>query len=850
MSKDKLFLIDAHAICYRSFYAIKELKTSNGQSTNAVYGFISTLRKIIRDYKPEFLAVCFDSKEKTHRQKKFSEYKIHRPKMPDELISQMPIIKQVVTAYNLASFEFGGYEADDIIATLTNQVSAKNIDVVIVSEDKDMYQLVNSNVTFLSTKNNAFLDHDKVKQKLGFEPAQIIDYIGLAGDKVDNIPGVQGIGDVTAKKLINEFGSIEDIFNNIDDVKPAKVQEKLNAQKDAAVLSKELAILDLDVPIEYSLDDMKVIDPQKKELFQLFKDLEFKRLAQEYAQKSVSTVSSVQLIDQKEEAKTLCERIRKSKKFAFNISEDHYLFVALDDSLVYKLPLNKSLNSLNEVLSDDSIVKIVHDFKKCLKTLSDWGKPTISNVFDVMLVAYLVGGSGGYSISDIAWKNLQISLEEDCGPEHRVIVISQLFSVLDKQLKSEGLESLYKNIEIPLSYVLAKMERDGVKLDTELLKELSNLCGQKINELSKEIFEIARYEFNINSPKQLSKVLFEELKLPVIKKTKTGYSTNESVLRTLASNHAFPALIIEYRQYAKLKSTYIDALPKMVDIRSGRIHAHFNQVGAETGRLSSDHPNLQNIPIRTELGRKIRRAFIPSEKNLILVSADYSQIELRILAHLSKDEALIDAFKKDQDIHVHTASLIFDIDENDVAKKMRDVAKRVNFGIVYGMSAFGLAKDLEISNAEAQTFIDKYFLRYPKVRSYMDDCIKICEKQGFVTTLLKRRRYIQDINSNNPAIKQFADRQAINAPVQGSAADYMKSAMVNLGQKIEENKFKSKMLITVHDELVFEIYKDEEDTLIEIIRNEMENPIALDVPIKVSVKKGQNWLDMKEVEQS
>ncbi len=849
---DKLFLIDGHALCYRSFYAIRELIASNGQATNAVFGFVNTMRKIFREFDPKYMAVCFDSKEKTFRAEKFADYKIQRPKMPEQLISQIPIIKEVIQAYNIPIFEVPGYEADDIIATLNRKANDQKIDVTIVTEDKDMFQLSGAKTSFFSARKDAVLEYKDVETKLGFEPIRIIDFIALAGDKADNIPGVAGVGEVTARKLIDAYGDLEGIYANVEQIDKVKVKEKLMAQKDIAFLSKELAILDMDVPVELDLESLKVSDPDGDKLYDLFKELEFKRFAEEYADgQAEEHVITLKTVTDRKGLKDVTQAIRKAGRLAYLVSRSEdtlfeEFYVATGEATVWTMPVDM-IDGLKELFADPSLVKITHNCKEMFKFLDRHAITTEGETFDVLLAGYLLTpNTNSYDPKELAWNFFKISLNDENLRAKETDIVFKLYDKLQRQLEEKKLKDLYEKIERPLSYVLYKMETQGVCLDEAFLKQMSRDCQAKIEEISKRLYEMAGEEFNLNSPKQLGKILFERLELPVQKKTKTGYSTDEGVLTKLSEMHEFPSMILEYRQLAKLKSTYIDALPKLVDPKTHRIHAEFNQIGAETGRLSSRHPNLQNIPIRTELGRQVRKAIIPSA-NMTMLAADYSQIELRILAHLSKDKALTEAFNNDEDIHNYTASLIFDVEQKDVDYHMRDTAKRVNFGIVYGMSGFGLAKDLGISQKEAQAFIDRYFERYPGVKTFMDEQIDFCQTNGYVLTLFDRRRYIPEINSKNNGIRQFAQRQAINTPVQGSAADLMKMAMIDVQSELEAKKYKSRMLITVHDELVFEVDAKEKSKLPTRVKQIMEQTVDLSIPIKVDVKVGNNWLEMERL---
>ncbi len=859
MVTTELFLIDAHALCYRSFYAIKGLANSQGQKTNAVFGFVNTLRKLLREYRPLYMAVCFDSPAKTHRQKKFADYKIQRPSMPDDLISQIPIIKEIVGCYRVPSLEFEGYEADDIIASITRKFASPQLKVIIVSDDKDMFQLVGHNVRVLSLRKDKLIDPEGVREIMGLAPDYMTDFIALAGDSVDNIPGVKGIGEVSARQLISRYGPIEEIFRHLDDIQPVSIKNRLASQREEAFLSKELAVLNEDIPLDFCVEDMKVTAPDHEMLIKIFSDLEFKRLVFELMEQHPSkAVTNIQKIQAEEELKDVLAAIETAGEFSFlfdeNVEADIWLagtlVVTCQENPVWQIP-QEFIPGMKDVFGQKDIRKNTYDYKHALKHLDRFGLTLKGEVFDVKLAAYLLSPARtAAQIFDLGWQYLKIPPQNTQEASGQIRIVHRLSECLRTELRTFDLLSLCSEVEIPLSMVLWAMEREGVSIDVGLLKNLSKECEAKITQLHAELFELAGEEFNLNSPKQLSRVLFDKLNLPVIKRTKTGFSTNEEVLTRLASLHPLPALILDYRQLAKLKSTYIDALPKLVDPQTQRIHATFNQTGTETGRLSSYNPNLQNIPIRTEMGRRIRKAFVPSAQDRIIISADYSQIELRILAHLSKDENLLFAFQKDEDIHTFTAAQVFDVPEKDVTQEMRISAKRVNFGIIYGMSAFGLAKDLNISQGEAAEFIDRYFLRYPRVKDFMDAQIKECEANGYVTTLLHRRRYIPDIQSSSLSIRQFAQRQAINTPVQGTAADLIKLAMIRIYEAINKNDLRSKMIITVHDELVFDALQDEKDRLISLIKDHMEHTLTLDVPIKVSIKTGKNWLETKKVNEA
>ena len=851
MSVNKLFLIDGHALCYRAFYAIASLTNSKGQATNAVYGFIATIRKILNDHEPTHIAVCFDTGKKTRRQEEFKEYKIQRPSMPEDLISQLPIIKEVLSAYHISSFELDGFEADDLLATMAHKFKHLNCEVVIATEDKDMYQLVDKHVFIYSSRLDKVLGVEESQQKFGIKPEFICDYLGLCGDTSDNIPGVKGIGEVTARNLINQFGTIENVYAHLGEVSQAKVKDKLIAQKDEAFLSKKLAVLDNNVSLDLDFEQLRVQQPDKSRLFQLFSELEFRKFAQEFQDQGSVVQGSLELNLQSVSIEELLKEVVRFKRISIlqsmdvNESVDAFLSISVDNKIA--AVTFSQIQQLKVIIEDFSIQKITYDSKFLRKLLDSAGISLVGETFDVLLAGYLLlSGTSAIDLDTLAWTYLKQSFAGE-KTDQKIGVFEKLAQVMTTQLKEKNLWDLYHGLELPLSMVLFEMEKEGVRIDVDVLGQLSKECDLKIKDITARLFALAGCEFNINSPKQLSEVLFVQLKLPVVKKTKTGFSTDEEVLSKLAAKHEIAQVILEYRQISKLKSTYIDALPKLVNSQSHRLHATFNQTGAETGRLSSNNPNLQNIPIRTELGREIRRAFVPFTNDNFLLSADYSQIELRILAHLSQDENLIKAFREGQDIHTYTAGLIFDVAENKVDAQMRNSAKRVNFGIIYGISAFGLAKDLGVSNQEAQAFIDRYFLRYPKVKDFMDLEIQKAQDLGYVTTIFHRRRSIPEINSKNIGLRQFAQRQAINTPVQGSAADLMKMAMIRMQQFMQKNHLQSRMIITVHDELVFNMVSSEKEQMISLVKEAMENVYEFSVPITVSVKVGKNWLQMDKL---
>ncbi|PIR65894.1 MAG: DNA polymerase I [Candidatus Omnitrophica bacterium CG10_big_fil_rev_8_21_14_0_10_43_8] len=884
----KLFLIDGNSFCYRAFYAIANLSASNGQPTNAVYGFVVMLNKIIKDQKPDYIVASFDRKEPTFRHKKFDGYKIHRKPMPDELVSQLPIIKSVLEAYRVPVFELAGFEADDILATIVKKCRQRDdLEIYIATGDKDALALVDSR-TFVYSPNNFngdfIYDQQAVKEKFGVLPCQMVELMALMGDASDNIPGVPGIGPKTASSLITEFSSVENLLNNIDMVKRESTRELLKKNTELLNLSRELAQLDADVPIDFAVEDLKIKNPDQNKLYSLFKELEFKKLLKGLApDTAVQEDVNYILVDTDEKFDKLLKSIAGLTEFALDFETtgtDPMQAVPVGVSFCYKpkeayyVPVKKIdgiFKKLKPILENEKIGKVGQNIKYEILILKNQGIELKGVIFDTMVASYLLNPSkSNHNLEDIAFEYLDYRMnpviEDLLGKGKSAITMDQvdvdkvcryccqdsditmrLKNVLSVQLQEKGLYELFFNIELPLVYVLAQIEYAGVRIDTGYLAKMSTRLKKDLDNLTARIYEIAGGEFNINSPKQLSAILFDKLKLRVVKKTKTGVSTDESVLQVLAAEHALPDAILQYRQLFKLKSTYVDALPELVNKKTDRLHASFNQTVTATGRLSSSEPNLQNIPVKTDIGRQIRGAFISKGKQNRILSADYSQVELRILAHISGDSDMIEAFKSRRDIHTHTASLIYNVKEEDVDSKMRSSAKTVNFGIIYGMSPYGLSKDLRISVEEATVFIDAYFARYPKVKAYMQDSIEAARSKGFVTTLMDRRRWIPEINSLNVNIRQFAERTAINTPIQGSAADLIKIAMININSQLRKKNMKTSMILQVHDELVFDVPEEETKEATALIRDLMEHAIELKVPVEASLKIGENWLDMREI---
>ncbi len=845
MGKKRLYLIDATAFCYRAFYALTKLSTSFGQPTNAIYGFIKMLNKILKNNNPDYLGACFDVSRQTFRTKKFAEYKIQRPPMPDELSSQIPFIKQIVSAYGITILEKEGFEADDVIATMVRLAKKEGLGVTIISSDKDILQLVDEDAVVFSPYKDEGVTYDEkmVIERFGTGPKMISDIIALMGDDADNIPGVPGIGEKTAIGLIKKFGSLDGLLHNLKDLDKEKIRKSISDNLDKIKLNKELAVLDSDIDIDFDLDKLRAGRPDISELAKLFRHLEFRTLLNDLPPEEEGA---------KKIAVELCNDDRLSE--IIRDGEELLLYGNNLEDMVFSghgkiFRVDKAGEGLEKMLADPKINKVSHDLKKIKTSLAKDGISLGGLYFDTMIAAYLLNPSkSGYALTDLSLDYLnQRPNAESIKNEHAIVLISELKPKLEEELRDKSLLGLFRDIEIPLAEVLSDMELAGIRLDTKLLKALSQDIEKRLVGLIADIYCLSGTEFNINSPKQLREILFDRLKLPVVKRSKTGPSTDEEVLRKLADKHKLPALLLEYRQLMKLKTTYIDTLPGLIDPKTGMVHTSFNQTATETGRLSSTSPNLQNIPVKTDIGSQIRRAIIASSEHNYLLSCDYSQIELRILAHLSKDENLILSFKKNRDIHKATASLVYGLDEKDLTAAMRETAKRVNFGIVYGLTSYGLSRDLNIPPDEAQGFIDAYFTRYPGVREYIQEQIKLAKDKGFVTTILGRRRYIPEINNKNQAIRQFAERQAVNTPIQGSASDLIKLAMIDIHRQIKTRDLKSRMVLQIHDELVFDMPVNETEELIELVRTRMEGVLKLDVPIRVDIKKGRNWLEMEDV---
>ncbi len=885
----KLFLIDGSSYLYRAFYAIGHLSNSKGLPTNATYGFIQMLLKVLKEHQPDYLAVIFDSKAPTFRSDVYKEYKANRPAMPELLTPQIPYIKKIIDGYRIALLEMDGYEADDLIGTVAKRLESE-VDIVIITGDKDILQLVSDRIQVYDTMKEKRFGVEEVIERFGVSPEQVVEVMGLSGDAIDNIPGVPGIGEKTAIQLIKTYGSIENLLAHVEEIPQKKLKENLRTHGDLARLSRQLATIHTDVPVDSPLKDFSLSPPDLKSLKEIFKELEFNKLLKElFAEEaSLSARRDYRLITDQNELLTLLEDLRRATTFSIDLettspypmwadlvgislsyAPHQAFYIPLghqDQRTTPQLPLPWALEQLKPVLEDREVKKVGQNIKYEWIVLKRYGIHLQGLDGDTMVASYLLNPTKhNHNLSEIAQEYLdrsvtdfkevvgsgmkavtfdQIELEKarDYSCEDADVTL-QLSRLLFPKLKEEGFKDLFNQVEMPLVTVLAKMEMNGVKIDLDLLQEYSKEIETQLQQKMERIYGLAGEVFNINSSQQLGKILFDKLKLPIIKKTKTGASTDVEVLTKLSLQHDLPLEILGYRNLSKLKSTYVDALPKLIHPKTGRVHTSYNQTVTATGRLSSSDPNLQNIPIRAEEGNRIRQAFIP-EKGRFLVSADYSQIELRILAHLSQDETLIKAFQNDEDIHARTASEIFSVSMEKVTPPMRREAKVINFGIIYGMSGYGLSQQLGVDSKVAQTYIDEYFEKYTGVQSYIEKSLEEARQKGYVMTLLHRRRYLPDIHSPTVAIRQATERMAVNTPLQGTAADMIKVAMLHIQDRIEELGLSTKMTMQVHDELVFEVPEEELQKAIPMIQNEMESVMNLSVPLKVSVHLGKNWAEV------
>ncbi|MBL0138392.1 MAG: DNA polymerase I [Bacteroidetes bacterium] len=943
----KLFLLDAMALIYRAYFAFSNNHriNSKGQNTSAIFGFTNTLLDVLKKEKPTHIAVVFDTAAPTSRHEEFAEYKAHRQEIPEDLAASIPVVVKLCEAFNIPVIAMDGFEADDVIGTLALQAEKAGFDTYMMTPDKDYGQLVDEH-TFIYKPARAgngaeVLGVAEVCKRWEIERVeQVKDILGLMGDSVDNIPGIPGVGEKTAMQLVKQFGSIENLLENTDQLK-GKLKEKVENNKDKAIQSKRLATIITDVPVKEKLDDLIAVEPNREALRDLFTELEFRRLAeqlgltgnqtQEEAKPSAATTTAPASSSKKKAAASaqgnlfdsepevivepeethpedaihqtiadvkhtyhLCDTKAKREDLIKKLLDQKYICFdtettgldaykaelvgmsfswAAHEGYYVSVPANHLeaqaiVDEFKSVFSNESITKIAQNLKYDLSILKRYDVELKGVLFDTMIAHFLIRPEMRHSMDVLAETYLNyapVSIESLIGkkgkeqknmrdiPVEQVAeyaaedadVTYQLYTVFEPKLKSTGTTKLFTEVEMPLVPVLADMEAEGINIDIKALRDFSAVLETDISKIEKEIQDMAGKKFNVSSPKQVGEVLFEDLKIvekPT--KTKTGqYSTAEDVLSKLENKHPMVRRILDYRELVKLKNTYVDVLPDLVNPATGRIHTSYNQVVAVTGRLSSDNPNLQNIPIRTERGREIRKAFIPRNSEYTLLSADYSQIELRIIAELSGDPGMLEAFRSGEDIHAATASKVYNVPIKEVTGDMRRNAKMVNFGIIYGISAFGLADRLNISRTEAKGIIDNYFMQYPAIKEYMDMSIENARKKGYVETILGRRRYLRDINSANATVRGFAERNAINAPIQGSAADMIKIAMIRIHDEIKKRNLKSKMLLQVHDELVFDAHKSELEELKAMVENHMKHALTLKVPVEVGVGSGENWLE-------
>ncbi|SDJ65405.1 DNA polymerase I [Salimicrobium halophilum] len=874
---NKLVLIDGNSIAYRAFFALPLLNNDKGVYTNAVYGFTTMLLKILEEESPDHMLVAFDAGKTTFRHKTYGEYKGGRQKTPPELSEQFPVLQDLLDGFGIKHYQLEQYEADDIIGTLATEAEKQGDEVTVISGDKDLLQLVSDHTTVRLTKkgitNVDTYTPTSLKEKMEIGPEQVIHLKALMGDSSDNIPGVPGVGEKTALKLLKQFGTLEGVYEDFDAVSGKKLKEKLETNKEEAFMSKQLVTIEKEVPLEITLQDTTYKGYEAATVKEQFQNLGFESLLSRIDGVVESEAAEMISVDVKQGAELTKEILTEETALIVEILEDNYhtspieAVVLSNDKGVFAFSIDevKESDAFRAWAADADKEKWVFDAKRTVVAFKRYGIPLEGVTFDVLLASYLVnpavnnhdipaishrlGETGIPSDEEVYGKGAKRARPEDSVLyEHagrKALMLYRLKSDLEEQLKNNKQEDLFHHLEMPLAIILGEMEYTGVQVDVKRLKEMGEELEGRLKEIRQRIYDHAGEEFNINSPKQLGPILFEKLGLPVLKKTKTGYSTSADVLEQLAPEHEIISEILLFRQLGKLQSTYIEGLLKVVHEDTHKVHTRFNQALTQTGRLSSTEPNLQNIPIRLEEGRKIRQAFIPSREGWVMFASDYSQIELRVLAHMSGDEKLIQSFKEGEDVHTKTASEVFNVSPEDVTADMRRQAKAVNFGIVYGISDYGLSQSLGVTRKAAQAYIDAYFKSYPKVKEYMDDTVRQAKEEGFVETLMHRRRYLPDVNSRNFNRRNAAERTAMNTPIQGTAADVIKKAMIDLSARLKEEELEATMILQVHDELILEAPKEEVEQLTEVVKEVMEETVDLVVPLQVDHSYGDTWFDAK-----
>jgi len=885
-SNETIFIVDGSSYIHRAFHAIRHLSNSKGLPTNAIFGFTKMLIKLLDDKSPDYIAVAFDVKGPTFRHTIFKDYKANRPPMPEDLAVQIPFIKDVVAGLSITALEKEGYEADDIIGTIATRASNQGFNVVIVSSDKDFRQTLSENTIMWDSMNEKLTDYAAIKRDYGIEPEQIIEVMALSGDSTDNIPGIPGVGEKTALGLIQQFHSIENLFQNTNNIAKASLKKKLEEFMEQAFVSKKLVTIENSVPLDVTINDLRLGSPKKEKLLELFRKLEFKSLINKFSEHAELSKKDYRLILTKEALISLIQNIQKKGIVCFDTettSTNHLkaeligIAFCIEPEIAYYLPLghayrgveqqldvNEALDLLKEILCDEKIKKIGQNIKYDAEVLARYDVIVRGLFFDTMIASYVIDPTlRQHNLDYLAQHYLSYKMvsydEVTDHDKHKSFaavdirkakeyscedaeITVRLKSIFEDKLKSDDNYTLFQDLEMNLVPVLMSMETAGIKIDVSFFKEMSEQFADELISIEQRIFHLTGEEFNVNSPQQIGYILFEKLNLPGKKKTKkkTGYSTDVEVLTDLAQHHEIPSLLLRFRTISKLKSTYLDALVNLVNPSTGRVHTSYNQTVTATGRLSSSNPNLQNIPIRTEEGRQIRKGFI-AEDGHCLLSADYSQIELRVFAHYSDDSVLLQAFENGEDIHSRTAAEIFNLDTRMITEDMRRMAKTINFGIIYGMGPIKLAKELSVSKKVAQAYLDNYYDRYKGVKNFKETILSQARKNQYVSTLFKRRRYLSHINSDNGYLKGEAERAAINTPIQGTAADLIKMAMIKISQRFLKEHLQTKMLLQVHDELVFEVPENELDATTNVVKDEMEGVYPLKIPLRVDINWGKNW---------